>query len=80
MAKKRKRKSRSTVSSKRIDFTAASSSNYCGCCCHGSKNLGWLFLILGILYLFTDLGWMRWWSVSWWTILFLLMGFWWVKK
>ena len=54
----------------------------CGCspCACIPKSFGWIFVILGILYLLTDLGWIEWWTVSWWTLLFLLLGFWWVKK
>ena len=43
-----------------------------GDCCPSWMN--WLILIVGILYLLTDLGTIAWWSVSWWTIAFLACG------
>ena len=40
----------------------------------GSKQLGWLALIIGLLYLFNDLGFLRFWTVSWYTLIFLFLG------
>ena len=34
----------------------------------------WLVLIVGVLYLLTDLGTIVWWNLSWYTVLFLLWG------
>ena len=52
----------------------------CLCGCTTSRGAGWLFLILGLLYLFKDLGFFPWWTVSWWTILFLIVGYLSLKK
>jgi len=38
------------------------------------KGTGWILLIVGILYLLTDLGAINWWPFSWYTVLFVLMG------
>ncbi len=35
---------------------------------------GIVLLIVGILYLGQDLNWWNFWSINWWTILFLLCG------
>ena len=43
----------------------------CAKCC---KVSGWLFLILGILYLLADLNVIAWWSINWWTAVFVLWG------
>ena len=73
---KRKRRSSSTAKRRVQVRTSSNGSNtYCD-----YKGLGWLFFIVGILYLFTDLGWIGWWTIQWWTILFLLMGIKWIKK
>lgn len=48
----------------------------CGC----SRGLGWLFIILGILYIGHDLGAFQWWTISWWSILFLIGGWLILKK
>lgn len=34
----------------------------------------WVVLIVGILYLLTDLGTISFWNLSWWTVLFILWG------
>lgn len=39
-----------------------------------SKSMGWVLLIVGILYLLTDLGTISWWPFSWYTVLFVLWG------
>lgn len=68
-----KRKGRSSFTAKKLQVkTSNDNSHMCYCCdFHG---YGWLFVILGILYLFVDLGWITWWTISWWTIVFLLYG------
>jgi len=79
MAKKRSRR-RSSSTSKRVQVKTSNDSSsgmYCGC---DTKGMGWIFLILGILYLFTDLRWITWWNISWWTIIFLIIGIKMVKK
>ena len=35
---------------------------------------GVLFLVAGVLYLLTDLGYVDWWKLQWWTVAFLLCG------
>jgi len=61
------------------------SSNVCKGCgsssCHcQSKGMGWILLILGVLYLIRDLGGFQWWTISWWSVLFILFGLWMIKK
>ena len=51
----------------------------CSCGC-GSRGLGWLFIILGLLYIGYDLGAFQWWTISWWSILFLVGGWMILKK
>ena len=43
----------------------------CGKCC---KVSGWIFLIVGILFLLVDLGRWAFWNIQWWTALFVVMG------
>ncbi len=43
----------------------------CGKC---TKVCGTLFLVVGILYLLTDLNYIAFWSLNWWTVGFLLAG------
>jgi|TARA_B100001971_G_C17640925_1_gene263317 hypothetical protein len=38
------------------------------------KISGLIFLVLGILYLGQDLDWWSFWTISWWTALFLVAG------
>jgi len=77
MAKRRKSK-KST--SKKIQIESNSSGNdMCNSCCP-TKGSAWLFLILGLLFLFKDLGFFPWWTVSWWTLLFLVVGYMGLKK
>ena len=83
MAKKRAKSSKNSTSKGMEMKMYNSDCKMCGCvpcCCGNSKSIGWIFLVLGVLYLLTDLGWMQWWTVSWWTILFLIAGFWYIKK
>ena len=35
---------------------------------------GWLFLIVGVLFLLRDFGMWTFWNINWWTIVFLLWG------
>ena len=70
MAKRKSRRS----SSKKIVFKTSDGGNHGNMWGHDAKGMGWIFLILGILYLFTDFGWITWWNISWWTILFLIWG------
>jgi hypothetical protein len=49
-------------------------------CAKCSKMCGWLFLIIGILYLLSDLGAISWWNFSWYTAVFVLMGLGWIGK
>ena len=44
------------------------------CCKKCTGMCGWSLLVLGILYLLTDLGYVTFWNVQWWTALFLLAG------
>ncbi|MFH1592702.1 MAG: hypothetical protein ABIB47_05035 [Candidatus Woesearchaeota archaeon] len=76
-----KRGSKATLS-KALSVPSGTVCRVCGfnpCCCH-SKGLGWILLILGVLYLIRDLGGFAWWTVQWWTILFILFGIWMLKK
>ncbi len=66
------KRKRSSSISKKIQIKP--DSHICMCCGYDSKNLGWLFVIVGILYLLVDLGWNSWWNISWYTILFLIFG------
>jgi hypothetical protein len=43
----------------------------CQKCC---KVTAWMFLIVGVLFLLTDIGMWNFWGLNWWTVLFLLMG------
>jgi len=43
----------------------------CSKCLHIA---GITFLVLGILYLGQDLAWWSFWTISWWTALFVFMG------
>ncbi len=55
---------------------------YCGqynCCCH-SKGLGWVLLILGVIFLLKDMDIFYWWNINWWTVLLLLGGIWMIRK
>ena len=45
----------------------------CGCKKCNMMN-GLLLLVVGILFLLKDLGQWTFWNISWWTIVFLLMG------
>lgn len=42
--------------------------------------LSWVVLIVGILYLLADLGVFAWWTINWWTVMFVLMGLYKVTK
>ncbi|MAE13049.1 hypothetical protein CMO92_00650 [Candidatus Woesearchaeota archaeon] len=42
------------------------------CCC--SAQWGTIILILGVLYLLQDLTYIDWWRLSWFTVVFLLLG------
>lgn len=43
-------------------------------CEHGNMNFwGWIWLLAGVLFLVADFGWWNW-GVSWYTVLFLVMG------
>lgn len=71
------KRKRSSSTSNRIQIKSNNNiSDYC-CDC---KSWGWLFLILGIIYVFSDLGWVNWWNIQWYSILFLLLGLKWIKK
>ena len=72
MAKRKRRRSSSKSVPKTV--TASSSSGSTCMCCGASRGTGWLILIVGILFLLHDLGGVRWWTVNWLTILFLLSG------
>ncbi|MEK6826100.1 MAG: hypothetical protein AABX08_03935 [Nanoarchaeota archaeon] len=82
-----KRKSRSRKSSNANNLSKVLSvpsgmCKHCGsspCCCH-SKGIGWIVLILGVLFLIKDLGGFYWWTVNWWTVLFIIYGIWMIKK
>lgn len=57
--------------------SSSSSSKTCstGSCCASSKMwTGVILLVIGILYLLQDMGTIRWWTYSWWTVAFLIMG------
>ena len=76
-----KRKKSGSISKKMQIKSSASTSSMHNCyCCGDSKGLGWVIFIVGVLYLLTDLGWMSWWNISWWTILFLIYGLIMIKK
>lgn len=36
--------------------------------------LGWVTFIVGILYLLTDLTVINFWDISWWSVMFILLG------
>jgi len=78
-------KRRSSRTNKTLMTRIPSQSNvckYCGtipCCCH-SKELGWVLLVLGVLYLIRDLGGFSWWIVNWWTVLLIIAGLWMIRK
>ena len=83
MAKKRGSKARLMRStSKKIQIGSNDSNTIVCSVCGGcwSRGSAWLFLVLGILFLFRDLGFFPWWTVSWWTLLFLIVGYWSLKK
>lgn len=44
------------------------------CKCQHHKIFGWVFLIVGILYLIKDFGGWDFWGIQWYTVLFLLIG------
>ncbi|MEK6907531.1 MAG: hypothetical protein AABW45_03300 [Nanoarchaeota archaeon] len=44
------------------------------CNCQHHKIFGWVVLLAGVLYLLSDLGWVGWWNVNWWTVAFVLVG------
>ncbi len=44
------------------------------CKCPHHKWFGWIFLIAGVLYLLSDLNWVTWWGLNWWTVAFILIG------
>ena len=44
------------------------------CNCQHHKWFGWVVLVAGVLYLLSDLNWIGWWSVNWWTVAFVLIG------
>ena len=79
MAKRRARSNKSFMT--RIP-SQSNVCKYCGmnpCCCH-SRGLGWVFLLLGVLYLIRDLGGFSWWVVNWWTALLIICGLWMIRK
>lgn len=84
MAKRRSKKSSGKIKANTspIQFKPMgnSSKDMCGCCGCGSRGLAWLFLVIGVLFLLQDLGWIRWWTLSWFTLLFLVFGIWHLKK
>jgi len=45
-----------------------------GCNCPHHGIFRWVILIVGVLFLFRDLGWWDFWNIQWWTILFLVIG------
>ena len=84
MAKRKSKKRSSSVSKKfqigTMNHMTKNSIDSSSCCGYDMKGMGWVFLILGILYLFTDLQWISWWNISWWTIIFLIWGIKLIKK
>ena len=81
MKRKRSRSRSEPIMSRKYESKSMSmNGSHCWCCCGASKGLAWTFIIIGVLYLLQDLGWVRWWTVSWFTIMFLLLGFMWYKN
>lgn len=82
MAKGRKSKKQTTTSKKvKANIAVPSQKNQSHYCCPpASKNLGWLFLVIGLLFLLTDLGITRFWTINWYTLLFIFIGLWMIKK
>ena len=39
-----------------------------------SGGYAWVVLIIGLLYLLSDLQMIQWWNISWWTVMFVLWG------
>ena len=44
------------------------------CCKAMPKNWAIITLIIGILYLGQEIGWWTFWTFSWWTVVFLMLG------
>ena len=76
----KRRKSRKIATSKKIKANIAVPSQRNQSYTSASRNLGWLFLIIGILFLLTDLGITTFWTINWYTLLFLFIGLWMIKK
>lgn len=77
MAKKRSMKS-STSKKMSMTFNHGMGDHSHGM--HNCRTWGWVFLVIGILYLLRDFGGVRWWGISWWTVLFILTGLMWLRK
>jgi len=61
--------------------TQANSSNICYLCCPNHKRWGLIMLLIGLIYLLQDYtGDPVWWRISWYTLVFLLLGFCWFSK
>ena len=74
MAKRRKRTTKSTA-------MQMSSSNACYICCPNHKRWGLIALLIGLIYLIQDYtGGPAFWRLSWYTVVFLLIGFCWFSK
>lgn len=39
-----------------------------------NSKIGWMLLVVGLLYLAEDLGWITWWNLNWWTVGFLILA------
>ena len=64
---------RSRSTSKKVQVKTNNSSVH-GYDAHDAKNFGWILIILGLLFLFSDLGFINWWNINWWSILLLIFG------
>lgn len=45
----------------------------CGCPV-SKKTCGIVILVVGLLYLASDLKWISWWTLNWYTVAFLMVG------
>ncbi len=61
---------------------AVPSQKHNGDCCgfHSSNSLGWILLIIGVLFLLKDLNLVKFWTINWYTLIFLFTGLWMIKK
>ncbi len=55
----------------KVAETCPTPSSCCSSCCWGCKIV---VAVIALLYLATDMGWITWWKLNWWTVAFILVA------